>query len=77
MTIEDFEKANKIRQEMDNYRKRLRTWQGDMEMAKKNYAAEEVAIQKRCSHWFTKYRGDPSGNNDSHTECLICGAEVL
>lgn len=76
MTIEDFEKANKIRQEMDDYRRRLRTWQGDMEVAKKNFTAEEVAIQKSCAHRFTKYYADPSGNNDSHTECLICGAEV-
>lgn len=31
------------------------------------------SIQAECSRRFTTHHGDPSGNNDSHYECLICG----
>jgi len=30
--------------------------------------------QKKCTHPHTTYHPDPSGNNDSYTECDICGA---
>jgi hypothetical protein len=29
-----------------------------------------------CQHELTTYYPDPSGNNDSYTECNICGAEL-
>lgn len=32
--------------------------------------------QAKCDHHKTTYHPDPSGNNDSYTECDICGAEV-
>ena len=34
------------------------------------------AIQKQCPHNSTHYEPDPSGNNDSTMECLICGREA-
>lgn len=37
---------------------------------------ELQAFQKMCKHPLTNYYPDPSGNNDSYTECDICGAEV-
>ena len=37
---------------------------------------EEYLFQDKCEHEVTKYYPDPSGNNDSHTDCLICGKEV-
>jgi len=30
-------------------------------------------IRNKCPHPLTKYYPDASGNNDSTTECLICG----
>lgn len=33
-------------------------------------------IQKRCPHFETEYYGDPSGNNDSHYQCKLCGKEA-
>lgn len=30
-------------------------------------------VQKRCAHVITKRHPDASGNNDSWTECEICG----
>lgn len=34
------------------------------------------SIQFSCNHELTTYYPDPSGNNDSHTECDICGLEI-
>lgn len=38
--------------------------------------AREEVLKAACTHApeFTKYHPDPSGNNDSWTECLVCGA---
>jgi hypothetical protein len=33
-------------------------------------------IQCACTHPSTTYHPDASGNNDSHTECDICGVEI-
>lgn len=30
-------------------------------------------VQANCKHQHTTYHPDPSGNNDSHIECCICG----
>lgn len=32
--------------------------------------------QDKCKHEKTTYHSDPSGNNDSYTECDVCGKEV-
>ena len=32
--------------------------------------------QAVCKHEKTTYHPDPSGNNDSYTECDVCGKEV-
>lgn len=31
------------------------------------------AIRAECDHPAASYHGDPSGNNDSHHECVVCG----
>ncbi len=31
------------------------------------------SVKKMCRHHVDEYRADPSGNSDSHYECLICG----
>lgn len=33
---------------------------------------EISAIEEGCKHLVTEYQGDPSGNNDSSTQCQIC-----
>lgn len=33
-------------------------------------------LRKSCGHEDTTYYPDASGNNDSYTECNICGSEV-
>lgn len=45
----------------------------------KNLAALEAELktaQKICDHSETRYWPDPSGNNDSFTECCLCGREL-
>ncbi len=37
---------------------------------------KRAEFRKGCPHPSTTYYPDASGNNDSHTECDICGAEV-
>ena len=34
------------------------------------------AAQAVCEHPKTTYHPDPSGNNDSYTECDVCGQEL-
>lgn len=33
-------------------------------------------LQKKCPHRHTERHPDPSGNNDSWTECKDCGADL-
>lgn len=42
----------------------------------KKFDGEIEAIRVGCRHEFTKYFPDASGNNDSFSECQVCGAEV-
>lgn len=41
------------------------------------YKGERELLKKVCKHppEFNKYHPDPSGNNDSWHECLICGED--
>lgn len=43
-------------------------------IAKERAAIRE--LQLKCPHWSTRYHGDASRNNDSWTECNICGGSV-
>lgn len=42
----------------------------------KKLNGEKSSVMKECKHEATKYYPDASGNNDSWTQCLICGGEV-
>ena len=42
----------------------------------KKLREELWVIQKQCPHNSTHYEPDPSGNNDSSMECLVCGKEA-
>lgn len=35
-----------------------------------------VAVRKECPHSEVTHHADPSGNNDSTVECLVCGKEA-
>lgn len=63
--------------------KDIRRFHEDIAKAQKQYEATKQqlqsqlkACQKDCPHFLTTYYPDASGNNDSWTECDICGAEV-
>jgi hypothetical protein len=44
---------------------------------KKDLLKEKLReAQKKCDHPVTTYHPDPSGNNDSYTECDVCGKEI-
>ncbi len=38
--------------------------------------SELLKAQETCSHKQTRYCPDPSGNNDSYTECDWCGKGI-
>ena len=42
----------------------------------KSLAATRKAIVDQCKHLHSIYHPDPSGNNDSWDECVVCGREV-
>lgn len=45
--------------------------------AKREILRQELrAAQKICKHEHTTYHPDPSGNNDSYTECDVCGKYI-
>ena len=45
--------------------------------AKKDFLKEKLREeQKKCKHSKTTFHPDPSGNNDSFTECDVCGKEI-
>lgn len=59
------------------------TYVGALEALDAEYKTKKDALkaslreaQKQCKHEKTTYHPDPSGNNDSYTECDYCGAEI-
>jgi len=53
----------------------------DMEMGHhidnvKGFDKEVKKIQDKCKHLSTQRHSDPSGNNDSFTECRHCGKVI-
>ena len=45
--------------------------------AKRDHLREVLrGYQAKCDHPKTTYHPDPSGNNDSYTECDVCGMEL-
>lgn len=49
----------------DKYQKDLATLESELKTS-----------QKVCDHSQTRYCPDASGNNDSFTECCLCGKEL-
>lgn len=72
-----------ILEKIENIRTKLRMIKFDKQRILNEYKEDmegiEIGIQqiqKSCNHELTKYYPDASGNNDSSTECLICGKEL-
>jgi DNA repair exonuclease SbcCD ATPase subunit len=76
MTVEDFDEANEIKQQIKDLTDQKRKLERTIEEEWKHIKAREAAIQKKCKHWFVKFHPDPSGNNDSHEECQVCGKQA-
>lgn len=64
----------------ETVRTRLTALNRQLLMAKLEWEITELdiwkqisALRDRCEHKRTEYYPDPSGNNDSHTECKTCG----
>jgi hypothetical protein len=44
---------------------------------KREFLRKDLRVaQNECKHEHTTYHPDPSGNNDSYTECDWCGKEI-
>lgn len=54
----------------------LLTLQKQFNASKESLRSEQRDIWKECDHPVKTYHPDPSGNNDSHYECCICGKEI-
>lgn len=70
MNIDDY---GKVYWEIFKMRAQLRERHADDWEA---FRLDVRALQSACSHLRTTYHPDASGNNDSWTECLECGAPV-
>ncbi len=46
------------------------------EEAENKCALDVAEVRKSCTHPTTTYFPDPSGNNDSYTQCDVCGLEI-
>lgn len=64
-------------------RRRLQLAYNQLDNAKHVYEEAEnkcvldvAEIRKSCTHPTTTYFPDPSGNNDSYTQCDVCGVET-
>ncbi len=50
--------------------------QVDFDEDKQKLQKEKLLIQKECKHYSKTYYPDASGNNDSYTECDVCGKRI-
>jgi hypothetical protein len=48
----------------------------DFDAKREFLRAELRKEQKKCPHTKTTYHPDPSGNNDSYSECDVCGIQL-
>lgn len=47
------------------------------EKERKGHEIEKARLHNACEHLVVEYWPDPSGNNDSHEECLVCGHQAV
>ena len=72
---EKLTRADKTVSEYWAYQKSLNSEKDRSNAEMKRLNAEYAKKQADCPHWLTKYYPDASGNNDSWTECEMCGME--
>lgn len=65
-----------IKTSVQEIEKKLSAESARHEKRVKKLRTELWSIQKQCPHNLTHYEPDPSGNNDSTMECLVCGKEA-
>lgn len=59
------------------YQKGIAKLKGEISLAEQVLRYELHLAQMVCLHKKTTYHPDPSGNNDSYTECDWCGKEIV
>lgn len=68
--------AKEIRRQLTLAYNKLDNAKHIYEEAENKCALDVTEIKKRCTHPTTTYFPDPSGNNDSYTQCDVCGRET-
>jgi len=74
--LDILEEAERISSKMNELEKDKRDYEKNFRKHIQEKNDEISRIQASCKHHLTTYYPDPSGNNDSSTECNICGKEV-
>lgn len=72
--LEDALKVSKIKSTIEELEQSKIKIKKEYEEKIKFVDKEILDVQKKCPHIW-KYYPDPSGNNDSCYDCLICGKE--
>lgn len=70
------DKCDYIRERLGRVDQERKKTESDYKDDMERLALEEDEICNECPHYTSTYHSDPSGGNDSHTTCDICGAEL-
>lgn len=74
--VEQLNIVQKIRADLTRCHADEEAVKAQYEAAKKAIRDRQAHTRKLCQHWKTTYHTGASGNNDSYTDCDICGAEI-
>ena len=69
-------RVKRIRKGVEDVEKAIAKAEKEHEEKLLALSKERSIVRSGCTHEYTKYYGDPSGGNDSLTECMICGKEL-
>ncbi len=73
---DEVKRIQSISDDIDYYNENINNIQKEM-MSKIDAESVKIRnVKKTCKHELTKYYPDASGNNDSWTECSICGTTL-
>ena len=73
---ERYEEVRDTQWQMNKFGQEEQEVEGEYKQKLAAIAAARSRVRESCTHPLTTYHPDASGNNDSHTECDICGVEV-
>ncbi len=74
--VDRIKHTEEIRQLVRNLATRDRNLEDKHRSDIKELKKHKTEIQAKCNHYSTTYYPDASGNNDSYTECDVCGKEL-